>query len=224
MYKNFFFFDIETTTKSNTLFDLRLDDERGFDLFHRKYESMKTFDSSWNIPIDDAYVNKGAFLPEFGKIICLSFGMFTGDKMHIATIIEDDEAILMSRISHIFKKASDTKKFPICGFNIRMFDLPWIIKKMYKYDINIPSCLNYNGMKPWEINIMDLSEFWKGLGKSSSSLDEMTYELGIPSPKTIMKGEDVHDFYWVKQDKNSIVKHCEQDVDALIQLSEKLKL
>ena len=224
MYKNFFFFDIETTTKSNTLFDLKLDDERGYDIFHRKYESMKTFDSSWNIPIEDAYLNKAAFLPEFGKIICMSFGMFTNDNKHVATIIDKDDANLMTRLAKVFTKASDSKKFPICGFNIRLFDIPWIIKKMYKYDIDIPRCLNFQNMKPWEINIMDLSELWKSTGKSPVSLDEMTYELGIPSPKTIMRGEDVHDFYWSKNDKNSIVNHCENDVEALIQLSEKLKL
>lgn len=222
-YKNFFYFDIETTSKSPTLFDLKLEDERGYDLFLRKYELMKKFDSDWNRPIEDVYVDKAPLLPEFGKIICMSFGLFKDDVKTIMTIVEDDEETLMKRITKIFIRASETGK-TLCGFNVKLFDLPFIIKKMYKYNIDIPLSLNFVNAKPWEIYIKDISDIWKGIGKSGASLDEVTYELDLPSPKKTMKGEEVHFYYWTKKDKKSIIDHCELDVAALIQVAEKLKL
>ena len=222
-YKNYFYFDIETTTKKQTFFDFRLDDERGGNLFLKKYETMKLVDSSWNKPIEDAFIDKAPLIPEYGKIICMSFGMFKDDKKSIMTLVEDDEEALLRRIAKIFNRAGETKRF-LCGFNIKIFDIPFLVKKFYKYEIEIPQCLNFIGAKPWEINVTDISDVWKGMGRNGSSLDEVTYELDIPSPKTIMNGNEVYDYYWDKKDTKSIIGHCEQDVDAIIQVTEKLKL
>ncbi len=222
-YKNFFFFDIETTSKSQSVFDLKLDDERGYDLFIKKCESMKRFDADWNKPIDELYIDKAPLLPEFGKIICMSFGMFNDEAKKIMTIVEDDEEVMMRRIAKVFNRAGQSRRVP-CGFNIKMFDLPWIIKKMYKYEIDVPLCLNFVNVKPWEISITDISEIWKGIGKTSSSLDEVLYELDIPISKKIMEGTDVHEYFWGKGDKKSIIAKCEQDIEKLILVSEKLKL
>lgn len=222
-YKNYFYFDIETTTKKPTFFDFRLDDERGGNLFLKKYETMKLVDPNWNKPIEDAFIDKAPLIPEYGKIICMSFGMFKDDKKTVMTLIEEDEEALLRRISKIFNRASETKRF-LCGFNIKSFDIPFLIKKFYKYEIDLPSCINFVGAKPWEINVTDLSDVWKGMGRNASSLDEVTYELDIPSPKTIMSGDEVYDYYWNKKDTKSIINHCEQDVDAIIQVTQKLKL
>jgi uncharacterized protein YprB with RNaseH-like and TPR domain len=222
-YKNFFFFDIETTSKSSSLFDLGLDDPRGAELFRKKWESMKKFDADWNREIEDVYIDKAPLLPEFGRIICMSFGMFTDDKKHIMTLVEEDEEALMRRILKIFTKASQSKRF-LCGFNVKAFDVPWIIKKMYKYDIDLPHALNFSTLKPWEINIIDISEIWKGIGKTTSSLNEISYELGLSNQNKIMNGAEVYNFFWKKHDISSIVKHCEEDVDCFISIAEKLKL
>jgi hypothetical protein len=222
-YKNFFFFDIETTSKSPSIFDLGMDDKVGAELFRKKYESMKRFDADWNRPIEDVYIDKAPLLPEFGRIVCMYFGMFTDDKKHLMTLIEEDEEALMRRILKIFIKASQSKRF-LCGFNIKAFDIPWIVKKMYKYDIDLPHCLNFATLKPWEINVHDISDIWKGLGKTTASLDEVAYDLGLLNQKKIMNGKEVYDFFWNKQDTTSIMKHCEEDVDTIISVAEKLKL
>lgn len=223
MYTNFFYFDIETTSKSPTLFDLKLDDERGHDLFVRKYEMMKKFDPEWNRPIEDVYMDKSPLIPEYGKIICMSFGMFKDDKKNIMTIAEDDEETQLNRMTKVFNKASGNKKY-LCGFNVKGFDIPFTIKKLYKYNIEIPYSLSFQNLKPWEINVTDISEIWKGIGKTGASLDEVTYELGLPSPKSTMKGEEVFNYYWNKRDMKSIITHCEKDVDALMSISQRLKI
>jgi hypothetical protein len=223
-YKQFFYFDIETTSKSQSIFDLNLDDEKGYDLFIKKCETMKKIDAGWNKSLDEIYIDKAPLIPEYGKIICMSFGMFTDEgQKKIMTIIENDEEVMMRRIAKIFTRSSQTRR-SLCGYNIKNFDIPFIFKKMFKYDIDLPSNLNFSALKPWELNIHDLSDIWRGIGKSSASLEEVTYDLELPIPKRIMGGEDVHDFYWGKKDTKSIISKCEQDVESTILVAEKLKL
>lgn len=222
MFKDFFFFDIETVSKYNTFFDFKLEDERGANLFFKRYEKMKLFEKDWDLPIDQVYQQKASLLPEYGKIVCLSFGIYSNDKKTIMTIIEEDEATLMLRIQKIFDRASKAKKY-LCGFNIKSFDIPWIIRKMYKYNVDIPRCLNFNGLKPWEINITDLIEVWKGTGRNNSTLEEIVYDLDLSTNKTI-SSKDIHDYYWNKKDKNSIIAKCENDIDDMINMAERLNL
>lgn len=225
MFKDYFFFDIETTSKSPTLYDLKIKDERGHDLFIKKCEKLKQYQGSeWaDKPCDELYAEKATLLPEFGKIICMSFGMFSDDKKHIMSIVEDDEKELMIRIAKVFNKASQTKK-RLCGFNIKYFDIPWIVRKFYKYNIEIPRSINFFGIKPWEMNMIDLLELWKGTSKYSVTLDEMAYDLNIESPKKIISGENVHDYYWNKKDIKTIMNYCESDINCMIQIAEKLNL
>jgi len=225
-YQNFFFFDIETTSKSKSLFDLKMDDTVGADIFIKKCTKLKQYSGSeWaDKPCEELYIEKAPLLPEFGKIICMSFGMFGEDgKLHIMTIVEDDEEKLMNRIAKVFSRASGSKK-SLCGFNIKSFDIPWIVRKLYKYNIDIPLSLNFVGVKPWEILITDIHDIWKGLGRYNISLAEVCYELGIESPKKIMSGEEVHEYYWNKNDIKSIMTYCEGDVNSIIKIAEKLKL
>lgn len=223
MYKDYFYFDIETTSKYPTLFDLKLDDQRGFDLFIRKCEKLKKYPTSeWlDKPCEELYIEKSPLLPEFGKIICMSFGMFNNDQKHIMTIVDDDEKKLMERISKVINRALVSKK-KLCGFNIKGFDIPWITRKLYKYEINVPRNLDFAGLKPWEIQVTDIQEIWKSTSKYNSTLDEIAYDLNIDSPKKIMNGENVHDYYWFKKDIKSIIDYCEGDVDCMIRVTEKL--
>lgn len=223
-YKNFFYFDIETTSKFPTFFDMAMDDPIGKELFVRKYENIKKFESDWNKPIEEIYIEKSPLMPEYGKIICMSFGMFTdnGEKK-IMTIAENDEKSTLEKMVKIFNRANSTKRY-LCGFNIKYFDLPFIIKKLYKYDIDIPHNLNFIGVKPWEINITDVYDIWKGLSRYGSSLDEVLYDLDIAKIDDHIKGEDIHDLYWEKGEKKLIYQHCESNINKIIQISEKLKL
>jgi predicted PolB exonuclease-like 3'-5' exonuclease len=222
MYKDFFFFDIETVSKYNTFFNFKLEDERGAELFLKKYEKMKLFEKDWDLPIDQVYEQKASLIPEYGRIVCMSFGMFSNDKKTIMTIIEDDEDKLIERIQKIFDRASKAKKF-LYGFSVKSFDIPWIVKKMYKYNVDVPRCLNFNGLKPWEISVTDLIDTWKGTGRNTSTLEEIVYDLGLPQGKTI-SSKDIHEYYWFKKDKTSIIAKCENDISDMINIAERLSL
>jgi len=224
-FQNFFFFDIETTSKRASLFDLKMNDTLGADIFIKKCEKMKNYSSSeWiDKPCDELYIEKAPILPEFGKIICMSFGVYVENKRHVRTIVDKDEERLMKRIANVIDKASQSKKV-LCGFGIKTFDVPWIVRKLYKYGIDIPRSINFYGVKPWEISMIDIQEVWKGNGKYNITMEEVAHDLDIESSKTILSGDKVHDFYWGKNDIDSIVSYCEGDVGCLMKITEKLKL
>lgn len=223
MYTNYFYFDIETTTKFPTFFDFNLDDNKGAELFRKKKSSLSRFEADWDGELDSVYINKGPLLPEYGKIICMSFGMYKDDVLKSGVIVEANEEALLRRMVRVFNRASELHR-TLAGYNIKSFDIPFIVKKLYKYQIEIPKSLNFNGLKPWEIFIADLAENWKGIGKNMSSLDEVAYELGIDEPKSKLTGEDVYDYYWNKKDINSIAEKCESDVLTTVEVAKRLKI
>lgn len=223
MYKDLFYFDIETTTKYKDIIEFERLDPRGYALFNEKCNSMREFDISWNEQPKILYKSKASLLPEYGKIICMSFGVFRDDKIEIRTLIDENEEKLMQRIQNVFYKLMSTNK-RLCGFKIKSFDIPWLNRKMYKYGIDIPRSINFYGLKPWEIVVTDLYEIWKGTSNHGASLDEMTYELGIESPKKNMSGKDVYDYYWDYKDTESIINYCEADIMSMIESAKKLKV
>ena len=223
-YKNFFYFDIETASEYPTFSDFIKNDERGANLFSKKCENFRKYESGWEKPVDETYLEKASLYPEFSKIICLSWGMFTNEgEMKIGSIIDDDEIALLKRITKVFTRASDLRR-TYCGFNVKQFDIPFIVKRIYKHNIELPISLNFLDLKPWELNVKDLYEVWKGTGKTSANLEEVCYCLNINSPKIIMSGENVHDYYWNRNDIKSISSYCEDDVVSIIEICKKLKL
>jgi hypothetical protein len=94
---------------------------------------------------------------------------------------------------------------------------------MIKYDLKIPSLLRTYNIKPWEMNVVDLSEIWRFNGTlEHMSFDEMLWSLGIKSPKDDIRGEDVNLVYWVDDDLERIKTYCEKDVKYSIEASKKL--
>lgn len=222
-HKNYFYIDIETTSKEASLFDLRMNDEKGYELFMRKIEKMKSFDSEWNRDPQLIYTDKAPLLPEYGKIICMSFGMFTDDgEQKIMTIIENTEEETVRKSAKVIAKAGGSRRF-ICGFGIKNFDIPFLIKKMYKYEIDIPLNLSFASVKPWEITVSDVAETWKGIGKSLATLEEVAHDLKIPY-KHIINGDEVHSYYWDKRDTKTIMHKCENDILITINVAEKLRM
>jgi prepilin-type processing-associated H-X9-DG protein len=75
--------------------------------------------------------------------------------------------------------------------------------------------------KPWETRIVDISDDWKIRFAYTSSFDEVTYELGLESPKDNMNGSDVHVAFWDGR-VEEVKTYCEKDVMACIKVSQKI--
>ena len=85
--------------------------------------------------------------------------------------------------------------------------------------ITIPDVLNIAGKKPWEVKHLDTMELWKfGDYKNYTSLELLTHVFNIPTPKDDIDGSQVAMIYYEEKDLNRIVKYCEKDVVATVQL------
>ncbi len=220
-YRNLLYFDIETIGKYPTLEHFKSEDERGYNLFLRKIERK----SEWKSENPDTiYYQKSSLVPEFGRIICASFAFYKNDEIRIKTLYDEfDEKILINQIQDLLIKISSSSTMGLCGYYIKGFDIPWLIRKMLKYDLKIPNIIRTYNIKPWDMNIFDLSDIWRGNGTLENvSFDEMLYDLGIDSPKSIISGEDINNIWWKESDINKIISYCEKDVKSCMKVAEKI--
>ena len=90
--------------------------------------------------------------------------------------------------------------------------------------LQIPSQLNIQGKKPWEIMHLDTMDLWKfGDYKNYTSLKLLAAVFNIPSPKDDIDGSMVHKVYWEENDLERIRIYCEKDVITTAQILLKFK-
>ena len=214
-----FFFDIETCGNYPDFETFKLNDERGTKLFYSKFDKMswvEKYDS-----INDAYINNAGVISTYGKVCCISFGFIDNSgNNQIKSFYGEDEKEIITEFNNLLKKI-ETKNFKLSGWRITHFDIPWLLHKLHKYNIEPANIILTYDKKPWEMRIVDMFEDWKGKFAWSISFDEMCYELGIHSPKTEMNGSQVHEYYWSGK-LEEIKTYCERDVLACIEASKKI--
>lgn len=165
---------------------------------------------------------------EFGKIISISVGLVTGTDssrgIRLKSFFGDDEKKILEEFSVMLNNFSGDKDALLCAHNGKEFDFPYIARRMLILGMNIPDLLDNAGKKPWEINLLDTMELWKfGDYKHYTSLALISELLGIPTPKDDIDGSMVAGIYYVEKDIARIVRYCEKDVIALIQVFMKFR-
>ena len=177
-------------------------------LYNRKEETAENF-----------YKSAGIWA-EFGKIICISVGIFTGGKntgLRIKSFAGDDEREVLISFSKMLKGQPNT--LVLCAHNGKEFDFPYLCRRMLIHGLMLPSQLEIAGKKPWEINHLDTMELWKfGDYKSYTSLNLLTTIFNIPTPKDDIDGSMVGDVYWKDNQLHRISTYCQKDVVATAQL------
>jgi hypothetical protein len=171
---------------------------------------------------EEVYQRAGIYA-EFGKIICISFGMINyRDKtrnLRIKSIYNDDEKLILLEFSELLKKLNKKGDLLLCAHNGKEFDFPYIARRMLINKITLPAVLDVAGLKPWETKFLDTLELWKfGDYKHYTSLNLLTHLLGIPSPKTDLDGSKVAIVYYNDHDLERISRYCQSDVVAVVQL------
>ena len=166
------------------------------------------------------YVRSG-ILAEFGKIICISVGIFSTKteklNLRIKSFYGDKEKEVLQSFIDLLKKQSDTLIF--CAHNGKEFDFPYLCRRMLINSLQIPVQLNLHGKKPWEIMHLDTMDLWKfGDFKNYTSLKLLAAVFGIPSPKDDIDGSMVNEVYWKENDIERIRTYCEKDVITTAQI------
>lgn len=208
------FFDIETCGQYPDYKTFEKEDSEGAHVWEKKCNRM-----NYGSP-ENGYDTKVSLFPEFGKIVCLSYGIWKNGEMTIKTIHDENEKNMMKYIANLFYKAATNGLHPT-GWNIKNFDVPWVVRKLLMNGLNVPSSITTYDKKPWETTIIDLKEMWKSFSSLDVTFEEAAYAMGIPSPKDDIDGSQVHSEYY-KGNVNRIVTYCEKDVKTMILLCEKL--
>lgn len=168
----------------------------------------------------DVFYERAGIWAEFGKIICISVGIFTGGKkmgLRIKSFSSHDEKVILDDFSALLN--SQPPALILCAHNGKEFDFPYICRRMLINGVKIPAQLEISGRKPWEINHLDTMELWKfGDYKNYTSLNLLTAIFNIPTPKDDIDGSQVGHVYWMENDLDRIAIYCEKDVIATAQL------
>ncbi|MGB0166732.1 MAG: ribonuclease H-like domain-containing protein, partial [Luteibaculum sp.] len=107
----------------------------------------------------------------------------------------------------------------LCAHNGIEFDFPFLARRLLIHQLELPTCLDLAGKKPWEVPHIDTMELWKfGDRKAYTSLNLLAHIFGLPSPKEDISGADVKHVFYRDKDFKRIAKYCEGDVKTLATL------
>lgn len=190
-----------------------------FDWFIKRFPEDKDLEPS------QIFVNRAALVPEFSRIVCASFAFVTPDgKVHKQTFSDKNETKLLRDINDLMNKVFKLD-FWLCGHNIKMFDIPMLLKRMVINGIKPSPLLPNYDTKPWEIKAVDTLDIWRmGNNFGLASLELMCAAMGVPSPKEgEVTGNRVHEAYYDFDQLDLIVEYCERDVLVLIDVIKKFK-
>jgi predicted PolB exonuclease-like 3'-5' exonuclease len=166
------------------------------------------------------FYERAGIWAEFGKIICISVGIFTGGKdrgLRVKSFAGHDEKELLETFSTML--VGQPANLVLCAHNGKEFDFPYICRRLLINGLPLPKQLDIAGKKPWEIGHLDTMELWKfGDYKSYSSLNLLTAIFNIPTPKDDIDGSMVGSVYWKDNELERICTYCQKDVVATAQL------
>ncbi len=214
--RNILILDIETVSQYPTFSQLP-------EVFKDLWDKKTTFQRKEEQSAEEFYPLKAGILAEFGKIICISVGVFrTESSLRIKSFYGDDEQVLLSDFIHLLNQ--QPKNLILAAHNGKEFDFPYLCRRMLINGLTIPSQLNSHGKKPWETNYLDTMELWKfGDYKNFTSLNLLAAIFNIPTPKDDIDGSMVGEIYWQTNDLERIKTYCQKDVITTARLIQKFK-
>ncbi|MXV15448.1 3'-5' exonuclease [Hufsiella ginkgonis] len=169
----------------------------------------------------EEYYQRAGIWAEFGKVVCISVGIFNGKPpetgLRIKSFSGDDERLILEDFISLLNR--QPASLCLCAHNGKEFDFPYLCRRMLINGLKLPKQLNMAGKKPWEVGHLDTMELWKfGDYKNYTSLNLLAAVFGIPTPKNDIGGADVGRVYWVEGDVQRISNYCQKDVITTAQL------
>ena len=188
------------------------------EIWAQKAPRIMRVDELTDAEIAAAYVERAAIHAEFGKIVCISVGIATGEagdeQLRVKSFADPDERALLGEFAALLERSAHLRHF--CGHNIKEFDMPYIGRRMLINGMTLTPRLDLRGKKPWETkHLLDTMEMWSfGDRKNYTSLKLLAALFGIESPKGDIDGSQVGRVFWEDNDLDRIARYCERDVLA----------
>lgn len=167
------------------------------------------------------FYEKAGIWAEFGKIICISIGIYHLERkqihLRVRSFANDDEKTILKQFISLINKHS--RNLQLCAHNGKEFDFPYLCRRMLINGLPIPTPLQIADKKPWEINHLDTMELWKfGDYKNYTSLNLLAAIFNLPTPKNDIDGSKVKEVYYQDKDLVRVAKYCQNDVITTAQI------
>jgi 3'-5' exonuclease len=168
--------------------------------------------------IEEIYIKYCPVYAEFGRVWCISVGVFAGlkNEINVDTIYDEDEKQMLTDFVTTLKHYENHN---LAGYAIADFDIPYVLKRMWVHGItaDYPRQLQLKDAKPWTVKHVDFMYDWKSLTRESVSLGVVCETLNVPTPKDKF---DNHEFTTLltagKITTKDGIEYCEKDVVALM--------
>jgi len=147
------------------------------------------------------YQSKSGTMAEFSKIVCVCVGYFDNKPTRLFKIKSfygyEEKCILNDIVFFLDKIADEKKGFSFVGHNIKEFDIPFISRRLLVNGIKIPKYLDFQNMKPWEMNIVDTFQYWRfGEYNNFTSLKLLANVLKVPFYDEGIEDKNTGLFFW----------------------------
>lgn len=174
---------------------------------------------------EESYQKAGIYA-EFGKIVCISIGMFfkvnRKTKFKVTSFAHVSEIEVLKQFIGFLSRMPKNMRF--AGHNVREFDIPFICRRLLINQFEIPAQLDFMAKKPWENPLVDTLHLWRfGDYKHYTSLALLAHIFNLPSPKVDLDGSMVSTFFYQKMDGlQAIATYCKNDVITCARLLQRL--
>lgn len=224
--KNVIAFDIETVS---TYKDIEKENPELLEMFRYKKREKETEELPTIEEAVRLYNKEGATNPIYGKIVSVSFSYMKGGKPESLVIGSHDEREVLLKANEVLKSnfSNTSANFQLVGYNSSRFDIPFMRMRSDILGIDFPNILSDSGKKPWEVGggvHFDLMTLFKGSMWFVPSFEEFCVVLGVPTPKSDIRGSEVSLVYHNTEDGLERIKeYNKKDTEALLLALEKFK-
>jgi 3'-5' exonuclease len=227
--KSLLFFDIETVGYWKTFAEVSLHNPRLAELWAKRAQWLREAypDTNANMTTDELWQQKTGLHPEFGRIVCISFGYYNQDMIPMITSYYGHDEVSILRDTKKLMEKVFTLGWTLCGHTIKRFDVPFTGKRMVINKIKPPALLQVSDKKPWEIKFKDIAEMWSfgAYQESHTSLDLMSCVMDVRSPKEDLNNKIIHHTYYDGDTDDDLVRnierikaYCENDIRATMEV------
>jgi len=148
------------------------------------------------------FFDKAALDPFTGRVCAIGLLKHEGDKPELIHYKGNHkkEHDILTRFWNIFLNTDES----FCGFNIHNFDLPFIIKRSYAYNMIIPSNVFASGtIRRFSSRFIDLMDYWRlGVYNERISLKNFAIHCGLKPKES--NGQFFHT--WIAGDDEEVKK------------------
>ena len=138
-------------------------------------EKVEGFTRENNTP-EKVYRNKAWMYPEFAKITCISIGVVSSSRNYQLKSFVGEEGDILKGLMETLGKINN---FDLIGWNIKSFDMPFILKRCIINGVEPNPRFDIVGLKPWEVRAVDIMELWKCTSYTTASLGAVSTALKL---------------------------------------------